>query len=433
MAYQNVGTPRFYVDHLNFLKSLGQLKSSGHGAIRPHNYNDLIGLNPSNQTYHMINQFEGTGNTAGTRSYVRYYGVAPDIYDSSGNLTNYVAILGHNINYAASIIQFGYPYYNDQHTFNPAGEDTYGSEIIAYYTSHDDYINAELFDLEVGGAGHSPGYDGFSIATNIENLNNYSSFQGEFSAHGDQLFKPLIDIFFQGSQSPGGIGVFNDLYISCISHGNYFDMPHGPELNLTMSREMDGIKRLRTAGGSDLVDYKYTRQPDWHYSSPWELYNKTDDADWTNYLNNQTIARYGRRNWDLHFNYLSDRDLRPITESTDPNSNITYFGDGEVSDWPLGGYCISSDGRTAPPTLNEVGCVNSGGTWHSVEKNLLTSNDFFSQVIHKTNGGRLPFIFQPDKNNKTVFAICKFDMDTFSFEQVANGIYNVKLKIREVW
>ena len=65
--------------------------------------------------------------------------------------------------------------------------------------------------------------------------------------------------------------------------------------------------------------------------------------------------------------------------------------------------------------------------------NLLTDDNFYSQVIHKTNGGQLPFVFQPNKDDNTQFAICKLDMNTFQFKQVANGVYNVKLKIREVW
>ena len=65
--------------------------------------------------------------------------------------------------------------------------------------------------------------------------------------------------------------------------------------------------------------------------------------------------------------------------------------------------------------------------------NVLSGDNFYSQVIHKTNGGQLPFIFQPDSGDNTQFAICKFDMNSFQFKQVANGVYNVKLKIREVW
>ena len=66
---------------------------------------------------------------------------------------------------------------------------------------------------------------------------------------------------------------------------------------------------------------------------------------------------------------------------------------------------------------------------------LLESNNFFSQVIHKTNGGQLPFIFQPDSSNinPDQWAICKLDMNSFEFEQVAKNIYNIKMKIREVW
>ena len=64
--------------------------------------------------------------------------------------------------------------------------------------------------------------------------------------------------------------------------------------------------------------------------------------------------------------------------------------------------------------------------------NLLTDDNFFSQVIHKTNGGQLPFIFQPNLSDNTVFAICKLDSD-FKVTQVANGVYNTKVVVREIW
>ena len=69
------------------------------------------------------------------------------------------------------------------------------------------------------------------------------------------------------------------------------------------------------------------------------------------------------------------------------------------------------------------------------DNTLLEGTDFFSQVINKTMGGHLPFIFQADKSNNSPdqFAIARFDMNSFSYDQVANNVYNVKLKIREVW
>ena len=82
--------------------------------------------------------------------------------------------------------------------------------------------------------------------------------------------------------------------------------------------------------------------------------------------------------------------------------------------------------------LAEVIAYNFSRTDRDFNYNLLTDNSFYTQVIHKLNGGQSAFIFQPDVNDNTNFAICKF-ASGFKFDQVANGVYNVKLKIREVW
>ncbi len=160
--------------------------------------------------------------------------------------------------------------------------------------------------------------------------------------------------------------------------GTYYDMPHSPDLKLTMTREYGGIKTIETKGGASLSNTFYTSPPDWGTRKAWQL----GDTD-------LTIS--GRRVWDLSFSYLSDKDVFP-ENPTEVNSK-----------WGL------NDNPETP--------------------------DFTSEVIHKTNGGQLPFIFQPDSSNNSPdqFAICKLDQNSFRFEQVANGVYNMKLKIREVW
>ena len=67
--------------------------------------------------------------------------------------------------------------------------------------------------------------------------------------------------------------------------------------------------------------------------------------------------------------------------------------------------------------------------------NILTDDSFFSQVWHKTNGGQLPFIFQPDNENKNTdqFAICRFKENSLKVTQAAPNVYNISLKIEEVW
>ena len=125
----------------------------------------------------------------------------------------------------------------------------------------------------------------------------------------------------------------------------------------------------------------------------WELYSGTP---------NHALSRSGRRVWDLSFSYLQDSDVFPDVSN--------------LNNYEALGYSSSDTGTEYTNTL-------------------LNEDTFYSQVIHKTNGGQLPFIFQPDgsNNNPDGFAICKFDMKEFKFKQVANGVYNVKLKIREVW
>ena len=106
----------------------------------------------------------------------------------------------------------------------------------------------------------------------------------------------------------------------------------------------------------------------------------------------------------MSFSFLSDLSIFPEI------SNLNYY------------ESLSPDGLQYGSQLD-----SSGNTL------LDDPTSFYSQVIHKTNGGSLPFVFQPDSsnNNPDQFAICK--MKISKFKQVANGAYNIKLKIREVW
>ena len=121
--------------------------------------------------------------------------------------------------------------------------------------------------------------------------------------------------------------------------------------------------------------------------------------------------RTGRRVWDLSFSYLSDTDVFPINAST---SQIN----------------ITSDGYNT--TIDPVD-INTNEDFFFTK--VLDGTDFYSQVWNKTLGNALPFIFQPDKDNANLdqFAICKFVGDSLTYNQVANNVYNIKLKIEEVW
>ena len=143
------------------------------------------------------------------------------------------------------------------------------------------------------------------------------------------------------------------------------------------------------------------------------------------HINNHTLLKHtpsrGRKTWDLKFSYISSDDLFPLNERQDhlnPTDSSTnelagYDGTEDFFGGDATGYSASGNFRK-----------NSEWTW-----------SFMSIVMDKTIGGSLPFIFQPDGNNNSPdqFAICQIDQDSFKFKQVANNVYDISLKIREVW
>ena len=193
--------------------------------------------------------------------------------------------------------------------------------------------------------------------------------------------------------------------MGAISMGTSYEMPHSPDLSLTMTREFGGAKKQITKGGSLLTNYNYTQQPTWGDGEAWGLYKTRgldENGNPTTFAlpTNLGARRAGRRTWDLKFSYLSASDLmadmemlnlHPIDEDQSHDYE-TYLGKNET-------------------------------------------DRFFSQFMQKTLGGSLRFIFQPDGSdyNPDGFAICILDQDSISIKQVAHNTYNISLKIMEVW
>ena len=369
MAYQQVGTPRFYIDNISWLLS------SGFGYIMegvPYhpNPNSAFGLNVSD-VFVLDPPPEGIAHAA--------IGVN---YNSYINLPyNFYAILGHRF-----YSELTRP--NDE--ANEASYTGGGFQLIdtdpEYGTSLG--LEAATTDTDVNtiinlGASLNTDYDGFTLVA-YDTATDYNHNR--------------VELIFTG--------VNNSIQVGKVIAGMYYDMPHSPDLSLTLSHEYDGVKTIQTRGGASLSNAFYTKPPLWGDLGAWELSDGTSTTE----LSNQSLSRSGRRIWDLSFSYLDDGDVFGSNQGLSGYDLLSIYGLAN-----LDGY-ESSDLDDNKPAFN-----------------ILTDNNFYSQVIHKTNGGQLPFVFQPNKNDGTNFAICKFDMKSFAFEQVANAVYNVKLKIREVW
>jgi hypothetical protein len=350
MANQNVGTPRFYIDHLQYIRAIGM----GYPQVGE----DIFNLNPSS--------FLGNKPLSNETNYWDF-GFFPQDDDESGDSQdeallipnvnygklNYIAILGHNLG-----------------TVMQGSLDVNFRDNIAYGSSGDVALsNLNLVEVVNLPSHTSIPLDGFSIAT-----------------FDDYIFSG-INLFF--SLNDTGL---TDNKIGSLSLGGYYDMPHSADISLSLTHGYEGISKQETIGGSTLSQTNYYKPPRWGGLDAWAL------SGWLH-------SYSGRRVWELSFNYLSDKDLEPYHYNMDRGmGEIAYNKLGENPNW------------------------NDDGNW-------------FTNVLYFTNGGQLPFIFCPDPSitystdtwTKPEFAICRFDMETFKREQVANGVYNMKVKIKESW
>ena len=167
--------------------------------------------------------------------------------------------------------------------------------------------------------------------------------------------------------------------IGSIVMGFFYDFPVSPDLNLSLSYEYDGVTEITTKGGSTLTNANYIKPAMWGNRGSWEFKGS-----------NQKLSRSGRRVWSISFSYMSDDEVFPKN------------------------YALQN---------------NTGNS----DLNTLLNINTLQKVIHVTNGGHLPFIFQPDSTNNQVFAIAKFDTKSFQFNLTSLITYTVKMTIKEIW
>ena len=367
MGYSNTGRPVFYVSVLQWLKSIGKLTSEGtatDGAVLSDKGRlDIVDITSPGQ----MEWYSGNHNTV--KWVVVYKNKLGPFNQVMPGSKNFAMVLGHDLTVANGVED----YLISKEHINTGFDPTMDSD---NWLSHYGRVNYEQY-IE------NPGPE--------QKIFKYSDYNGWSLATGNSGAGCDSNLMGLTMEIQTNSGVENSRKIKAYLYGTYFNVPHSPDLKLTMTREMDGVKRIRTKGGADLVNYRYTKQPSWGVASPWELYGEA--------LSNKKLARNGRRIWDLSFTYFQS-DIFPEI------SNSNWF---EAYD------------NGTPYTSTDL------------DKTLIAGDNFYSQVIHKTAGGQLSFVFQPVKTYYNDMAICKFDQKSFQFKKISNTIYKIKLKIKEVW
>ena len=272
MAYQNVGTPRFWVDWNSYNKAMGVI--TGSETFRAtndgnDNYSSTYNLNPTNQRHLSPASVDST--SWGHLS----------LYDNGWILDpeeiNWIGLLGHNLGNSGT--GFGATLGGD---FDGVADDME----FPYFTNYNPIVNGGTPDTTSSKL--YPELDGFTIA----------EIGGFSSAIGSAAVRKLHLEFANDAPTTSMVQRFGAY---CL--GKYYDMPHSPDLSLKLSYEMDGVKNIQTKGGATLSNASYTKPADWGSGGAWQL------GDNQNY-------RSGRRVWDLSFSYLSDTDVMPENAGT---------------------------------------------------------------------------------------------------------------------
>ena len=371
---KQVKTPRFYVDMVSFLHATGQIGWDEH----PKGGADLLYMNASNPI--------DTPYTSGT-----FFGIGhpQDNPPKTSFPINFCALLNHN--FASDT--------NRVEVVGKKGLETEDGIRPRLHTSEFGYSN--VLNTFASDDNISPSFNGTSIFTFTEQDEYWRSFE----------------IYY-------GDGWDNDNHqLGSMVIGKYWDAPNSPDLNLTMSRRFDGIKRQKTIGGKTLANIYYDGPTEWTMNGlngtykypPFELDLATvgdgTDGDF-NHIAKSGLGRKGLRSWKLTFSYISEDDMWMAYESS---SNSPFTDGGQNAE--TGG---------TPPTDDSV----SVDTY----ANPMLSDDSFNFVWNCTLGGTLPFIFQPDKtnNNPDQFSICTFRGNSLSVKQVAHNTYSLSVTIDEV-
>jgi len=209
--YQNVGTPRFYVDYFQYALTIGLITADDISNDIGQDNNELkklFYLNPTNPIY--LDMEALSINTK---------------LQNNLSTFNYFMVLNHDLHESDEV------FVALTHSIN---EQLWGG--FDYTGRVNDCANEEAM------------YNGWSLCDLT------------WVSGGD------------GSQEVLTFAVANQCNIGAISIGTSYTMPYSPDLNLTMTREFGGAKKQFTRGGTLLSDHNYTQPPTWGDGEAWGLY-----------------------------------------------------------------------------------------------------------------------------------------------------------------
>ena len=343
MANMNIRTPRFYPDLINYLMERGVaqdgsfdvIEGSGLRSVQNGTESGLFDMNPLNQV-----DFDTSADTDG------HVLVTIDTQSSSRRV-NFIAVLNHNMQSAGAEFKAA------------SGSSASHINVVDFASGHTDIEGTEV--VNAGGIDSGANYE-VTPAVNGSTIITFSEVTNRY-----------IGIQFQGLD---GTFTSTDLKIGCILVGEYFDMPHSPDLSVKRSIAYETNKVQKSLGGQ-----KYS-----------------------------TMVNHGRQ-------FLETGNISPFSVT---GSNHSLYG-GRII-YNMNFSYLNSD--KIMPEEYETHEMASG------------DDQVVTDVWEMTNGNHIPFIFSVDNastgasaESEHIFA--RFAQDSLDMTQVAPDVWNIGMKIEE--
>jgi len=338
MANMNISTPRFYPDIVNFLMSRGLGQDGNFDVITGSN---LIGVQTGSEAelfdMRPLNKVD-FNTSAATSDHVL---VNIDT-QSTSTKKSFVAILNHNMASADAKVLI-----KASNTESHVQAVNMGSATSMVNPAQ--VVNADA----IGSSIVIPATDGSTIVRFDESALRYWGIQ--FEGNSSNTFSST------------------DLFVGCILIGEYYDMPHAPDLNVTRMISYNRLNDLQESHGgqrfSNLKSYGRTA-------------GSTSKSPFTT-ASNGYDSQGGRLIYDMNFSFINSTDLMPDE------------------------YDIIAD-----------------------------DDNFVDDVWNKTNGNHIPFIFSIDKssegdNAESEHIFGRFANNSLDMAQVAPNVFNVSLTVEE--
>ena len=345
MANVNIRKPRFYVDWANYAMGRGTAQDGNFDVISGGSHANLLA--PSSGTEAELFDMRPLNQVSFNTSNVVTKKVLVNIdSESTAQIPfNFIAILNHNLKSADGSFIIGAS--NTETHIN--NEDFASGHTVVESTSK---VNASV--VESGTYPVTPARDGTTIVTFSDSQLQYwgIQFQGNTGSSNDE---------FDDS---------NNLKIGGIMLGQYYDMPHSPDLSVKRSIEFDTVKVQQSLGGQRYATMtNHGRKASGQNLSPFQ----TNTNRWG--------GQGGRMKYDMKFSYLNSTDVMP-----DDYSQLDRDDDAVIND-----------------------------------------------VFNMTNGSHIPFVFTTDgtSTSESDYLFARFGQNSFDMTQVAPDVFNVSMRLEE--